>query len=130
MSHRRLAPLGALLIALAGCGATADEAPELQGEEARVAQVIADVQEAAGEDAQERICRQLVTAELARMAGDCPAAVRAAIAEADVNAQAVEDVRITGATATARVETGERDPQVETIRFQRVGRDWRIAGFG
>ena len=130
MSHRRLAPLGALLIALAGCGATADEAPELQGEEARVAQVLEDVRTAAGEDEEERICRQLLTAELARRAGDCPEAVRAAIAEADVNTQTVQDVRISGTTATARVETGTEQPQVETVRFERVGRDWRIAGFG
>ena len=130
MSPRRLAPLGALVIALGGCGAAAEDEPELEGEQARVAQVLADLQTAAQEDEEERICRQLLTAELARRAGDCARTVDAAIEEADIARQTVRSVRIAGASATARVATGTEDEQVETIRFQRVGRDWRIAGFG
>jgi hypothetical protein len=39
----------------------------------------------------------------------------------------VVDVRITGATARARVESGRDGDQVETIELERVGRAWKIS---
>jgi hypothetical protein len=82
-------PLAILPIALAalvaGCGQT-DDAAELDGEQARVAQVVEDLEEAAREGEERRICRQLLTAELARRAGDCNRAVTEALDETDVTA--------------------------------------------
>ena len=130
MSPRRLVPLCALLLALAGCGAAADEPAELEGEQGRVEAVIDDLQRAATEGEERRICTQLLAPELARRAGECTRTVATAIDESDLVDITVEEVRISGARATARVTSGNDDEQTETIEFVRQGRDWRIAGFG
>ncbi len=129
--RRRLAILPIALTALvAGCGQT-DSSTEFQGAERQVANVIEDLQEAAVEGEERRICRQLLTAELARRSGDCNRAVTEALDETDITAAlAVEDVRISGTRATARVAAGTDEKQRSTLRLERVGRDWRIASFG
>ena len=125
------ASLALLLATASGCGAAADDSAELDGEQARVAQVVEDLEEAAREGEERRICRQLLTAELARRAGDCNRAVTEALDQADITtALAVEDVRISGTRATARVAAGAEDKERMTLQLERVGRDWRIASFG
>jgi hypothetical protein len=126
-------PLAILPIALAalvaGCGQT-DSSTEFQGAERQVANVIEDLQKAAIEGEERRICRQLLSAELARGAGDCNSVVQAAIDEADTNEIEVEDVSVTGERARARVRTGSREKQTETYELVRENRTWRISSFG
>ena len=130
--HRAVltASLALFLATGAGCGATGDGAAELSGEEARVAQVVEDLEEAAREGEERRICRQLLFAELARRAGDCNRAVSEALDASDLSALAVENVDIQGSSATARVASGTEEKERVTMQFARVGRDWRIAAFG
>jgi hypothetical protein len=126
-------PLAILPIALAalvaGCGQT-DSSTEFRGADRQVANVIEDLQEAAIEGEERRICRQLLSAELARGAGDCNRAVQAAIDEADTNEIEVEDVSVTGDRARARVRTGTREKQTETYELVRENRTWRISSLG
>ena len=130
----RLALLPVVLaVALAGCGGGGDSAADFEGEQKAVAQVVEDLQEASVEDEPRRICRALLDPALVRRAGGpdaCARRIDAALGDADTYELEVKAVRITGATATARVESGRQGNQVETIRLVRVGRAWRIAALG
>jgi len=133
MSDRRTllaATLALVLAATAGCGAAADQDAELSGEPARVAQAINDLEEAAREGEERRICRQLLSAALARQAGDCTRTVGAAIDESDLWALTVERVDVRGDRATAVVTSGGDDEQRETLQLVRENRSWRLNGFG
>ena len=118
-----------LLVALAGCGGAADSSGDFTGAEAEVATVIEDLQEAATDGEERRICLQLLSKDLAESAGDCNAVVQQALDEADTNELTVQDVRVTGTTARARVETGTREQQTETFELVREGDSWRISSF-
>ena len=128
--RRPLATCLTLLLLASGCGGTASSAGDFEGAEAEVATAIEDLQQAATDGEERRICRQLLSAELARSAGDCNAAVQQALDDADTNELTVQDVRVTGTTATARVETGTREQQTETFQLVREGDSWRISSFG
>ena len=119
-----------LLVVLAGCGATGSSAGDFQGAEAEVATTIEDLQKAATDGEERRICMQLLSAELARSAGDCNAVVEMALDEADTNELTVEDVRVSGDKARARVQTGTREQQTETFELVRENDSWRISSFG
>jgi hypothetical protein len=122
--------LSLVLALAAGCGTDADSAGDFEGAEAQVAQAVEDLQEAAFEGEERRICRQLLSAELARRAGDCNRAVAAAIDDADTAELEVEDVTIDGDRATARVTVGRQEEQTETFALVREGGAWRFAEFG
>jgi hypothetical protein len=64
---------------------------------------------------------------MAEAAAGCPAAVDAALEDADSNELDVRSVRIDGDQATARVrlETGDRDRFVN-MTLVRQGNGWRI----
>ena len=128
--RRPLATCLTLLLVTAGCGGTASSAGDFEGAEGEVASIIEDLQEAATEGEERRICRQLLSAELARSAGDCNAVVQQALDEADTNELTVQDIRVIGTTATDRVETGTREQQTETFQLVREGDGWRISSFG
>jgi hypothetical protein len=125
--------LAILSIALAmlatACGQT-DSSTEFEGEERRAAAVVEDLQEAALEGEERRICRQLLSADLARRAGDCNRVVQDALEETDQTELEVEDVRVAGDRARVRVSTGSREPETETFELVRENRSWRISGFG
>ncbi len=128
--RRALATCLTLLLAAAGCGGTGSSAGDFEGAEAQVATAIEDLQEAATEGEERRICRQLLAEQLASSAGDCNAVVDEAREGADTNDLTVEDVRVSGETARARVESGTREKQTETCELVREGGSWRISAFG
>jgi hypothetical protein len=117
----------------AGCGAAAEEAPEFEGAEAQVADVIEDLQTAAEENAPRRVCTQLLSRELAGRLGDrCTSAIDQAFDEADTSQLRVEDVTIDGDEATVRVsatdaEGADNDEVIELVREDGA---WRISAFG
>jgi hypothetical protein len=131
---RTLAALLALLAALvlAACGsAGTDSSTNFKGDQREVASTIEDLQSAAADDNASKICRSLLAKSLLDQIGtgaECQKAVGRAIDAADTNELDVKSVRVTGTTATARVESGKGDSATtRTVRLEREGSNWKIA---
>ena len=123
-------PIAAL--ALAGCGGQGeDSAGDFRGAEQQVAEAIEELQDAGRRGDPERICGELVTPDLARAiaAGGASCEDEAQTAMRDVSAfeLEVDDVTISGATATAQVR-GAEDDQRATFELARDGEGWRVSG--
>ncbi len=127
---RRVLVLLAIL-ALAGCGATASSAGDFEGEEARVAETVEDVQAAGAADETQRLCDELFARALVERlqsgGGDCRQEVGTALDDTDAFELTVQDVTIQGATARARVEGENR---TRTVTLVREGGRWRISELG
>ena len=119
-----------LALAASGCGAATGSSSDFDGEQAKVATVVEDLQEAAGKKQERRICTQLLSAELRTRAGDCIATIEAALEDSDNDELTVESVRVTGDRARARVATGNDGDQKVTFELVRENRDWRISSLG
>jgi ABC-type oligopeptide transport system substrate-binding subunit len=133
-----------LAVALAAAALAAGCAPQtttssnsvskFRGDQRAAAQTVEDLQAAADDSNETKICSQVLAKALAdRLAAanhGCPAAVNEAIKDADSTDMTVEAVRVTGTRATARVkfETGKKDRRAN-IALVREGGRWRIAGF-
>jgi hypothetical protein len=132
---RRLAILTLLLgaAAVAGCGGSTDSAADFEGEQKAIAEVIEDLEQASADDEPGKICRDLLAQNLVRAASrGCERAIDQALEDADVYALKVtkiEPARITPQTreATATVEAGREEDQVEKITLVREGRAWKIS---
>jgi hypothetical protein len=120
----------------AGCqprsSTRSDSAGTFRGDQRLVAQTVEDLQSAANDSDETKICRDLLSralaGRLARAGRSCAATVQAAVKDADSVDLTVEAVRVTGDRATARVrlETGARDRRT-TVHLVRENRRWRIA---
>jgi hypothetical protein len=133
-----------LAVALAAAALAAGCAPQtttssnsvskFRGDQRAAAQTVEDLQAAADDSNETKICSQVLAKALAdRLAAanhGCPAAVNEAIKDADSTDMTVEAVRVTGNRASARVkfETGKKDRRAN-IALVREGGRWRIAGF-
>jgi hypothetical protein len=137
MRSRPLLVFVAALVAalLAGCGATPagnDSTGKFRGPQRLVANTVEDLQSAATDADEDKICRDILaralTDRLAARGGGCPAVVDAAVKDADVFDLTVESVRVTGDRATARVraETGDKDRRY-SLQLVRERGVWRIA---
>jgi hypothetical protein len=134
MPRLLLATLAATVLATAGCGqqGSQDTSDRFQGQQRLVANTVEDLQSAAEDSDEGKICRDLLARSLAdrlaRGAGGCQATVAAALEDTDSNELDVRSVRITGERATARVrlETGDRD-RVAGVDLVRERNGWRIA---
>ena len=139
--RRRTALLAApvaLAVLAAGCApqqsSSSDSVKKFTGDQRAAAQTVEDLESAANDSDETKICTQLLSKALAgRIAANghgCGPGVDAAIKDTDSTAMTVEAVRVTGATATARVkfETGKKDRQ-GSITLTREGGRWRISGF-
>jgi hypothetical protein len=136
----RCSPLAALALAAvaglaAGCAPTPsskDSSGNFKGEQRLVANAVEDLQSAAADSDEGKICRDVLARSLAdRLAsrgGGCLKVVDEAIKDADTFDLAVQSVNITGGRATARVksETGTKD-RVATLQLVRERGAWRIA---
>jgi hypothetical protein len=125
---RLLALLG--LLAVAGCGAQAEPSSveKFQGEERAVAQKIEDLQEAGESRKPDDICSEILARSLVRQleaaGADCVDEMETAIDDADDYDLDVQDVTISGSTATAEVRRGADGPTV-TMEFTRENDQWR-----
>jgi hypothetical protein len=133
----RLAAVAIAAFALAGCGASAeDSAEDFQGEERNVAQAVEDLQDAAGDRDGEEVCAALVTERLRNAISSssrepCPEALDELLGDANEFELTVEDVAISGTTATVRVTSGTGDEErADRLRFERDGRTWRLDALG
>ena len=128
--------IAAVALLAAGCGATTssdeEDAPVLRGEQQLVAQTIEDLQDAATDGDEERICRELLAKALAERLGgtgqDCEPTVRDALENTDTSDLTVRAVRVNGTTATARVKAERGDADRETtVGLVKEGARWRIS---
>ena len=124
---RRLPALAAALALLAGCGST-DSTGEFSGDEKDVAQVVEDLQQAANDDDARTVCRSLLSSEAIQRipGGDCTKAIDQAFEDADNFELTVDDVRVSGTRATAKVKAGRDEDQVETVELVKQGDVWKI----
>jgi hypothetical protein len=124
--------VAALALALAGCGGTADSAGDFEGAQGEVARAVEDLEEAAQEDDPRRICQALLARALVeRIEGggaDCVDAIEKALDQTDTFALAVERVDVRGTSATARVETGVDEGQIESVELVKEDNAWKVSG--
>jgi hypothetical protein len=135
MSRALLAVPLVLAALAAGCGASASSAGDFEGEERAVADVVEKLQSAGETGDAAEICDEVLASDLRdemRAAGaNCEQELDKAIQDADDFELEVEDVTITGDTATARVRGRENDEEaVRTFEFAREGSGWRATSLG
>lgn len=134
---RLLALLLALPIALSACGQTVkDSSSDFQGDQKAVAETVEDLQSASRKHDGEKICGDLLAPALAAKIkaaskDTCDTAVKDALSDADSFELQVQKVTVSGATATAVVESegGDKD-RVDTLRLVKDGGSWKIATLG
>ena|SRR5688500_4312195 len=117
-------------LALAGCGAQTEPSSveNFEGEERAVAQKVEDLQEAGEGRNPEDICSDILASSLVQQleaAGvKCADEMEKAIDDADDYHLQVQDVTISGSTATAEVRRGDDGP-TETMEFTKENGQWR-----
>jgi hypothetical protein len=144
MTPRLLRPPSALLAAaavaaaavLAGCApsttSSSNSTSKFKGDQRQAAQTIEDLEAAANDGKETKICDELLSRTLAgRLAShgaSCPVAAKAAVKDTDSVGMTVEQVRIDGDRATARVtlDRGNKD-RVANIQLVREGGRWKIS---
>ena len=122
-------------LALSACGAAAprDSAEEFSGDERTVAAAVEGMEEAARENDSDRLCTKLLTEELLTAVKEegtnCVTAVRDAFKDASSKDLTVEDVSISGDTATVDVTSGAgSNEKTDRLELEKAGANWRISG--
>jgi uncharacterized cupredoxin-like copper-binding protein len=134
--RRSLLALPLVLAALAsGCAGNASSTGNFQGEEKQVADVVEKLQSAGETGDAKEICDDLLAKSLAdqiKAAGStCEQELDKAIKDADDFDLEVQDVAITGNTATAKVKGRDRGAdRVRTFQFEKFGSSWRATALG
>ena len=121
----------AATLALAGCTATqSTSAGKFKGDQQAVAKVVDNLQKAARQGQNEKVCNDIFTKELAGKftAGGttCAGEIKDAIRDVNDYDLQVIDVTVNGDTATAQVRQGKEN-RTATFGFQRVGQTWRAS---
>jgi hypothetical protein len=117
-------------LALAGCGTQAQPSSvdNFQGAEREVAQKVEDLQDAGKRNKPDDICANILATSLVdqieEAGADCAQEMKKAIEDADDFELDVRSVKVTGDTATARVQRGDDGPE-ETMQFTREKGQWR-----
>jgi dihydroxyacetone kinase len=124
-----------LALALAGCAPTQQSASskDFKGEEKAVADVVGDLQEAGQRKDADKICSDVLSAKLVESlksgGSTCVDEMDKAITDADDYKLTVEDVTVSGDTATAKVKNGSDGPTA-TIEFAKERGGWRATSLG
>ena len=133
--RRLAAPAAVIALALSGCTQQdTSDTGDYSGEEARVADLVGELSDAAARGEHATVCDDIMSAELQRtVAGDgsCIGEVEKAFDDADQAVIDVEEVSVDGEQATAVVssdQTGE--PVRRTFSFVKEDGEWRIDSFG
>jgi hypothetical protein len=120
-------------LALSSCAGAAprDSAQDFKGAERAVAQTVEDVEEAARKKDDDRLCKKLLSDSLLAAVKTegivCTTAVKDAFNDAGSADLTVEDVSISGDTATAKVTSGTgSDETTDTLVLEKAGADWKI----
>ena len=129
---RKTALLSVLALAVTGCaGANTDSAEEFKGEKGKVAAVVEQLEKAAREDNPELVCEQLLTkgrlATVKDLGTNCRTGVKDAFKDADSFDITVDDITITGDSATAKVTSGRgSNKKSDTLALKREGTAWKV----
>ena len=124
--------LVALLLSACGSAAPRNSAEEFKGAERAVATAVEGMEEAASEDDAARLCTRLLSekllATLEEQGTSCRTAVSDAFKDASSTDLTVEDVTISGDTATAKVTSGSGSSEkTDTLQLERAGKVWKIS---
>jgi hypothetical protein len=135
MSRALFAVLLALAAIASGCGGSASSAGDFEGEEKRVADVVEQLQSAGETGDAAEICNEVLAKQLRdqiqEAGANCEQELEKAIKDADDFELEVEDVTITGNSATAKVKGRDGgEERVRDFEFVREGRDWRATSLG
>lgn len=121
-------------LAVTGCGAEPSSAGKFEGEQAKVAEAIEEIQTAGERRDAAKLCRDLLTKalrdRLEAPGSSCEKEVEKAIEDADAFDLEVTKVEQSGTTATATVR-GEAGDE-ETTRTYRLAKEdgrWRVSAF-
>src|SRR4051794_2987407 len=130
---RPLVVLCALALVLSACGAAPrDSAKDFSGAKRDVAATVENVEDAARKNQADDLCTKLLSdsllAALKKKGMNCLTAVKEAFKDADSLDLTVDDVSISGTTATAEVtsQVGS-DKKTDTLEFEKVGATWKIS---
>ncbi|HET6505480.1 MAG TPA: nuclear transport factor 2 family protein [Baekduia sp.] len=136
---RVLPVLVAAALTLSACGQTSkDSAKDFQGQQKAVAQTVENLQSAASKGDRDKICDQILAADLvaqikkANPTATCADALKDPLKDADSFELQVKKVTIDGTTATALVESDAagKKKQTDTLTLTKVGKAWRISSLG
>lgn len=140
---RLLPVLVTVALTLSACGQTSkDSAGDFEGDQKAVAQTVEDLQSAASKADGDKICDELLAADLvakikATAQKDDPKAtcgdgLKDALRDADSFELQVKKVAINGTTATATVESDDKgdDKATDTLTLTKAGDGWKISSLG
>lgn len=123
-----------LALALSACGSAAprDSAENFSGADRAVAATVEGLEEAARENDPARLCAKLLSekllATLKKQGTNCTTAVREAFNDASSKDLTVEDVSISGDSATAKVISGSgSNEKTDTLELEKAGAGWKIS---
>ena len=123
-----------LALVLAACGSSAprDSAAEFEGRERAVAAAVEAMETAARDDDAKAMCTKLLSerllSALEQQGTNCTTAVREAFKDASSKELTVEDVTISGDSATAKVTSGSGSREKsDTLELERAGSSWKIS---
>jgi hypothetical protein len=135
MRSLRLLPL-MLAAVLAGCGPAPTSSNQFKGTEKDVAQTIEDLQSDAQARKESAICNDVLSRALAdkikSSGSDCAGEMEKLTGDADDFELKVTDVKVTGNSATATVESrrGSDKKAKTTYSLIREGSSWRLNDLG
>jgi len=133
---RSLAALLLIALALAGCGAAPrNSAKDFKGADGTVAAVVERLEKAARDDDPAVVCKTLLStkllAALRAQGTNCNTGVKEAFKDADSLDLTVDAVKVSGASATAKVKYRSLShDKTATLQFDREGRAWKISSLG
>jgi hypothetical protein len=133
---RVLAALCLLAAALAGCGAAPkDSAKDFKGEQQAVAKAIEQLETAGSKDKPADVCTKLLGAKLLsaleKQGTNCKTAVKEAFKDADSFDITVQDVKVSGTTATSKVKYRSlSNDKTATLLLDKEGGAWKISSLG
>jgi hypothetical protein len=122
-----------LALVLSACGATPrDSARDFSGAKRGVASTVEDLEDAARKDDPGRLCTTLLTdgllTALKKQGTNCVTATKQAFKDADSLDLTVDEVTISGNTATAKVTSGTGSKEkTDTLELERDGTTWKVS---
>jgi hypothetical protein len=119
----------------AGCAGSASSAGDFTGEEKRVAEVVEKLQSAGERGDAAEICDEVLANDLRdqiqEAGSSCEQELEKAIKDADDFELDVQDVTISGSSATAKVNGRDQgEERVRDFEFVREGSNWRATSLG